>query len=138
MASQSDPTAEYPGSSGASTASDSTLTQPYYQPVDPLNAEFKRVVVNIAKQLDAGNRETIYYFCSETLGPDRDNMSGLSMLMELEKAGLFHARDTGKLAKLLGDCGREDLINKHLEPYRRKFADDLAQEDSPLDGEDHI
>ena len=139
MASQSDPTAEYPGSSGASTANDSVLTQPYYQPADPSNVEFKSVVVNIAKQLDVGNRETIYYFHDETLGPDGKSMSGLSILMELEKVGLFHAGDTAKLAKLLEDCGRKDLITKYLEPYCRKFADDLAQQGSqPLDGEDHI
>ena len=143
MASQrshSDPIAatKYPGSSGVSTTNESELTQFYPQSSDSLAAEFKCVVVKIARQLDARDRETIGYLKSEELGPDREEMTGLSMLVELEKAGMFYARDTTNLVKLLEDCGRCDLVNKYLKPYRRKFADDLAPEDSPLDGEDQI
>ena len=127
---------QYPGSSGVSTTNELEPTQFYPQSSDPLAAEFKHVVVKIAKQLNARDRETIGYLESEELGPDREEMTGLSMLMELEKAGMFHARDTTNLVKLLEDCGRLDLVNKYLKPYSRKFADDLAPEDSPLDGED--
>ena len=125
-------TVEYPGSSGASATNESVLTQRYPQPSDA-DREFNSVVVKIAKQLDAENLETISFLMREELGPDREKLSGLAIFERLEKEGLFHAQDTANLEKILGECGRRDLVNKHLKPYRRKFADP-AKEDSPLDG----
>ena len=89
--------------------------------------------MKIAKQLDTNNLETISYLMREKLGPDRENMTGLAMLERLEKEGLFHAQSTANLEELLEECGRYDLINKHLKPYCRKFAEP-AKEDSPFDG----
>jgi hypothetical protein len=68
----------------------------------------------------------------EKLGPDREKMTGLAMLERLEQAGLFHPKDTTKLKKLLEECDCCDLVNNYLEPYRRKFADNLEKENSPL------
>jgi hypothetical protein len=131
-------TVEYPDSSGASSATnESVLTQLYPQP-SGADGEFRSVIVKIAKQLDARNRETISYLKCEELGPDGEEMSELAMLVKLEKAGLFHAQDTANLEALLGECDRHDLVNKYLKPYRRKLADGLAKENSPLDGEDLI
>ena len=123
------PTAEYPGSSGVSTTNESELTQAYPQP-GPLNADFKSLVVKIAKQLSDDDKETIRYLRRSELGPDGSSMTGLNMLDTLEKAGVFHARNIAPLVKLLkDDCGRHDLINDYLEPYRKNHADDRVQED---------
>ena len=131
-------TVEYPGSSGASATNESVLTQRYPPPSDAASSKFKSVIVKIGNQLEPSDRKSISYLKSEELGPNRKKMTGLDMLERLEKAGLFHAQDTANLEELLGECGRYDLINKHLKPYRRKFPGDLAKEDSPLDGGDLI
>ena len=131
MASQN---SESASDSGVFTTNESALTQPYPQR-SAADGDFRSVIVKIAKQLGAKDRETISYLMSEELGPDREKLTGLGMLMGLEKAGVFHARDTTKLEKLLGpECGRHDLVNKYLKPYLA--SDDLAQKESPLNGED--
>ena len=136
MASQNDPTVELPGSSGTSTANESVLTQPYYQPSDPLAAEFSLVTVQIAQQLSDEDKASICHLYRYELGPETRNMMGINLLEKLEKTGVFHARDITRFVKLLKDCNRHDLVNMYLEPYRKKFAGELIiQEDPrPIDG----
>ena len=141
MASQSDDCAKYPGSgsSGVSTANESELTQAYPQPDPQSDAEFKRLVVKIAKQLGDRDRETISYIHRDELGPDGSSMTGLNMLDKLEKAGVFHAGNIAPLVKLLrDDCGRHDIVNKHLEPYRKNHADHDQVQQDPGEDQTHV
>ena len=141
MASQGgecEPTNEYPSSSSTATANESELTQPYDRSQqDPLDRAFKSMILKIARQLDASNKETICFLYSDQLDPDGKSMSGLSMLDKLEKAGVFHAQNITDLINLLKQCGRLDIVHKYVTPYR-KTVHDASEPTQENHGEGHL
>ena len=83
--------------------------------------DFKLMVKNIAE--DINNLSKLMYMCGmNSTASDRDKVTTLDILWKLEKQGKFAYSNIGPLESLLRDIDRCDLVTKHIEPYRHKYA----------------
>ena len=83
--------------------------------------DFKLMVKSIAE--DINNLSKLMYMCGmNSTASDRDKMTALDILWKLEKQGKFAHNNVGPLESLLRDIDRCDLVTKHIEPYKHKYA----------------
>ena len=96
-----------------------------------LLGDYKRLIVKLGDALnDDESKGKIRYLHKDKLGGacgEDTKASALDLLKKLEEKGLFSARNISPLESLLKDVDRCDLIESHLEPYRRKYAHQLSQ-----------
>ena len=79
------------------------------------------MVKNIAE--DINNLSKLMYMCGmNSTGSDRDKLTALDILWKLEKQGKFSHNNVGPLVSLLRGIDRCDLVTKHIEPYKHKYA----------------
>lgn len=96
---------------------------------EDISSDFKRLIVQLAGSLnDEESRGKIRYLYKDKLGHGAEAMKALEMLEKLEEKGVFSARNLHQLESLLKDSDHHDLVETHLEPYRKKYTDEKASE----------
>lgn len=89
-----------------------------------ISNDFKRLVVQLAGALDdEDSRGKMRYLHKDKLGPGHasEGLKALELFNRLEEKGVFSARNVQPLEELLKNIDRCDLVETHLEPFRRKY-----------------
>ena len=91
------------------------------QSSQPLDIDFRRLVVSLARELNDEETKDIIRFLME-LGraKSNDRLTVLQMLEKLMERGEFSASNTKPLEELLESCHRCDLIETKLKPYEAR------------------
>jgi len=83
-------------------------------------AAYKKLVAELSEHLLPEDLKQIIYLRS--LPESLKNSSALDVLEYMEKHGNFSPTDIQSLSGLLKDVHRNDLVNKYVEEYQRKFG----------------
>ena len=83
---------------------------------------YKTLIQNVAERLGPEDVRSISF--NQDL-PDihRQPATALEVLQQLERHGLFSHVKIQPLSDLLKDIHRNDLVNKHVEPYQTKYGE---------------
>jgi len=81
---------------------------------------YKKLVAELSEHLLPEDLKQIIYLRS--LPDSLKNSSALDVLEYMEKHGNFSPTDIQSLSGLLKDVHRNDLVNKYVEEYHRKFG----------------
>ena len=83
---------------------------------------YKKLVAELSEHLLPEDLKQIIYLRS--LPDSLKNSSALDVMEYMEKHGNFSPTDIPSLSGLLKDVHRNDLVNKYVEEYQRKFGKD--------------
>ena len=81
---------------------------------------YKTLIHDLADHLGKDNVAAIVF--NQNLPDGMKQLSALDVLSQLERQGLFSHLKIQPLVELLKSIHRNDLVNKHVEDYRRHFG----------------
>lgn len=95
-------------------------------------SDFKRLVKNVANELNSNDMPNLTYMCDEHQTSCKgEGIPALDVLCKQQQKGRFAHDNIEPLEGLLEDIDRCDLVKKHVEPYKRKYGDHAVNGGKP-------